>query len=161
MPGVGRVEILYGGVWGTVCSNLWDISDADVVCRQLGYVGATMASSAVYEEGEGVTWMDEVSCSGNETRSDEFCIVICVTVRISNGNPGDFISFTLSRLLYHSPTDNLFEETSFSSPSFCCILYKKCCIVCRKTWGGSRGTKVVLKILAHSNWIHNCKNNSC
>jgi len=77
MPGVGRVEILYGGVWGTVCSNLWDISDADVVCRQLGYIGAATATSpAVYEEGEGVTWMDEVSCSGNETRSEEYCIVM-------------------------------------------------------------------------------------
>ena len=35
----GRVEVCYNNQWGTVCSNLWTVNEAIVVCRQLGYYG--------------------------------------------------------------------------------------------------------------------------
>ncbi|XP_022081551.1 deleted in malignant brain tumors 1 protein-like isoform X2 [Acanthaster planci] len=64
----GRVEVLWNGAWGTVCDDLWDLNDATVVCRQLGFLGAWEAStSATFGAGDGLDIvLDDVACTGNE-----------------------------------------------------------------------------------------------
>lgn len=80
----GRVEILHNGVWGTICRDYWEMPDADVLCRQLGFEGALVAlRSAAYGKGTGEIWLDDVivkemspQFSSVDTRDGEFGTVI-------------------------------------------------------------------------------------
>ena len=67
----GRVEIYHPTFdWGSVCfitmrnkNHLFGITEANVVCRQLGFSGATAVKETV---GNGPALLSEVQCSGDE-----------------------------------------------------------------------------------------------
>ena len=65
----GRVNILYGNIWGTICNHSFTMESGNVVCRQLGYRGALEVAS--FGAGTGQIWLDELQCVGNETSIEQ------------------------------------------------------------------------------------------
>ena len=67
----GTVEVWSNGKWGSVCSGIlrgWDLREATVVCRQLGYRYAHSAHLyASFGRSSGPIWLSEVVCTGDES----------------------------------------------------------------------------------------------
>lgn len=71
-PSEGRVEVLHNGSWSTICDDSWDLPDAHVACRMLGYPGAESAlASGFFGPGEAGILLDDVECIGNETSLED------------------------------------------------------------------------------------------
>lgn len=63
----GRVEVYINGTWHSVCQETWGMSDAAVVCRQLGCGTALPATgSARFGPGTGPLWPGTGGCAGTE-----------------------------------------------------------------------------------------------
>ena len=72
----GTVEIYYKGQWGSICDDLWDIEDANVVCRQLGF-GEALEASLQAQFGRSTVdpiHFDDVKCQGSESKLSE-CVL--------------------------------------------------------------------------------------
>ena len=66
--GEGRVEIFFDNSWATVCDDIWDNTDASVVCKQLGFsTSGSAVSFAGFGEGSGTILLDSVSCTSNDS----------------------------------------------------------------------------------------------
>ena len=65
----GRVEVKYNGEWGTVCDDGWSSYSTYVVCRQLGFgTYGWSYGGAYFGQGTGPIWLDNVVCTGSETK---------------------------------------------------------------------------------------------
>ncbi|MBN3300213.1 C163A protein, partial [Amia calva] len=65
----GRVEVLRGALWGSVCDRYLDLQTADVICRHLQCGGAaSIPRGAPYGAGISPLWKDRFQCSGSEGR---------------------------------------------------------------------------------------------
>jgi len=61
----GIVRVYHNGEWGTVCHNYWDMREAKVACRQLGFTKAV--GYWWYGRGSGKVWLYNMRCTGTET----------------------------------------------------------------------------------------------
>ena len=64
----GIVEIMYQGIWGTICDDGWDDIDATIVCRELGFFNGTTAIQPLFQFSSGPVWLNQVKCLGNESK---------------------------------------------------------------------------------------------
>lgn len=59
----GQVEIYHDGSWEAICFDKWDIHDAFVACRQLGFGGAEAITNETRPYRRS---LKSVHCKGNE-----------------------------------------------------------------------------------------------
>ena len=63
------VKVTPDSDFGQVCDDYWGLTNADVVCRQLGFSGAERATQqGEFGSGSNYFAMDDVVCSGSEAR---------------------------------------------------------------------------------------------
>ena len=61
------MEVQHNGTWGTVCDYGWQLRDAQVLCRQLGFGKAFIAiRNSPYGQGTRKNWLTSLHCDGGE-----------------------------------------------------------------------------------------------
>ena len=65
---LGRLEVKHNGVWGTICDDGFDVEDAEVACKMLGFEGKlpVIRKEAAFGKGKGPVWIRNIHCKGNE-----------------------------------------------------------------------------------------------
>ncbi|KAL3866131.1 hypothetical protein ACJMK2_043461, partial [Sinanodonta woodiana] len=62
----GRVEVAVDGQWGTVCNRYFDMNDASVFCKYLGYVTGFPSYTKDFEKAKGIVYEPNLHCNGSE-----------------------------------------------------------------------------------------------
>ena len=95
--------MFYAGVWGAISNSNWDINDATVVCRQLGYsAGAEVAlKNGVYSLVSGPVWITNLQCTGSESN-----VMECVHDGLGNKTEIQRRGSTASVICKNSPLSN-------------------------------------------------------
>merc|ERR1712121_939 len=81
----GFVQVNIDGEWGSVCDDWFETVDAEVVCRQLGMTGGSVADFDVFhlDETPSQIFLDNVECTGSESS-----ILDCPANAIGDNNCG-------------------------------------------------------------------------
>ncbi|XP_069503613.1 scavenger receptor cysteine-rich type 1 protein M130-like [Ambystoma mexicanum] len=66
-PCSGFVQVLHNDRWGYVCESNWNKKNTHVICKEIGCGDAAEAPKDTIREAEGTFWLDEVTCTGQES----------------------------------------------------------------------------------------------
>jgi len=62
------VQVYYNNTWGWICGQRFEKQDADVVCKELGYIRSSVIyNGLVNVQGNSSLWIDNLRCTGNES----------------------------------------------------------------------------------------------
>ncbi|CAL4064347.1 unnamed protein product, partial [Meganyctiphanes norvegica] len=71
---MGRVEVRYLGVWGSICDDDISFEEGNVLCRMMGWNrSVSIFKNNTFGKGEGPVWLDDLQCVGTE-RTIEECL---------------------------------------------------------------------------------------
>ena len=64
----GTVEVCFNNTYGSICHNLWNENDAQVVCRSLGFSSENTSAlnNAYYGSSSGSIYLNNIQCTGDE-----------------------------------------------------------------------------------------------
>ncbi|CAH1803185.1 unnamed protein product, partial [Owenia fusiformis] len=99
----GRVEVYLNGTWGGICKAGWDLKDARVVCRQLGFKKSNLISIVGftwYGRGEQGYSLTNVNCNGSEDSLKDCKHVLGGTVQCNSTKlfPADAVAVCEPRI---------------------------------------------------------------
>uniref|UniRef100_A0A8C2EAL5 SRCR domain-containing protein n=1 Tax=Cyprinus carpio TaxID=7962 RepID=A0A8C2EAL5_CYPCA len=96
----GRLEILQGNTWYTVCAAVFDQQDAEVVCRELD-CGAPVQvlGAAAFGKGDTQMWTQEIQCRGNESHIRHCSLSTSPKINCTHDNDIGLICYTDLRLV--------------------------------------------------------------
>ena len=100
-PWEGEIEVYYGGQWDRVCNIDWDINDAEVVCRELGFTGTTSFQySRATHEVLNAAILDGALCTGEEIHLLD-CPRIIPLSNVTSNCLGNYAGVTCSSKCMH------------------------------------------------------------
>ena len=102
----GRVELFHNGEWGTLCDMDWDMNDAHVMCRELGFQGIacsiilrtmscpysygfctgalSVSPRGTHSPGVGRIWPYRYNCTGEEDRLSDCAVTVFEECLLTN-----------------------------------------------------------------------------
>ena len=143
------VMIYHSGSWRYVCDDSWGISDANVVCRQLGLGSATNAPMQITIPSDSF-WLDDVACTGSELR-----LSACSANAWGNENCGP--SEGAGAVCSSTASSN--EPITGTSDQL--MLAARCESVAGCTWGAATGTSAAPEPTSSSSGVLSPPSSPC
>uniref|UniRef100_A0A3Q1BPR4 SRCR domain-containing protein n=1 Tax=Amphiprion ocellaris TaxID=80972 RepID=A0A3Q1BPR4_AMPOC len=110
----GRLQVKWNQVWSSVCSDGFDLQDAEVVCRELGCGSPSGFEGKLY--GEAPEWNTEFLCGGHESG-----LLHCDHSDRDTCSPGTTITLTCSGRWKH------LQQHSLNLKAWLCLFTLRCC----------------------------------